>query len=132
MISKTLVFFVRESKKAVKLLPFISICFEYPSFLFSIKKEWVCTTVSIDSFPSNLVQRLNCFIILLIFSNLCASGWWMTAELAITKNVVLSNNTISSAPQIEQNESKLACNSLMLGIKQWIILAQAYIQKENQ
>lgn len=129
IINNTLVFFVKESKNAVKLLPLISICFEYPSFLHSKKMSErdhcmaICASVFI--FLSNLVQRLNCFIILLIFSNRCASGWWIDAEFAITRNVVFSNSTISSAPQMEQNVSKLACNSFMLGIKQWIILAQA-------
>lgn len=37
IINNTLVFFVKESKNAVKLLPLISICFEYPSFLHSKK-----------------------------------------------------------------------------------------------
>lgn len=63
---------------------------------------------------------------LLIFSNRCTSGWCIDAELAITKNVVFSNKTISSAPQIPQKVSRLAWSALIFGIRQWIIFAHAY------
>lgn len=84
---------------------------------------WPTSTASL---PCYLQPKLNCFIILLIFSN----RWWswcgMVAAVAITRKVVLSNKTTSSASQMRQKWSKCDSNTRMFGIKQCTIFDQAY------
>lgn len=49
----------------------------------------------------------------------------MVAALAMTRNVVFSNKTTSSAPHTLQNLFKFVSRAEMLGIRQWMIRAQA-------
>lgn len=72
-----------------------------------------------------LHPRLNCLMILLIFSKRCKSWCSMVAALAITRNVVLSNSTTSSASHVRQKWSRCDSRMRILGIKQCTICDQA-------
>lgn len=119
MIIITQVFRVKTSIYAVKELPRITMLLEWDCCLPHARVNR--QTRKEKEAYTHLALRLNCLMILLIFSNRCTSGWLMVAALAMTRNVVRSNKTTSSAPHILQKLSRLLLKASIFGIRQCMI-----------
>lgn len=88
-----------------------------------------CTTVRKYRKHSHLHPRLNCLMILLIFSKRWASIWLILAALAITRKVDRSNRTTSSASHMEQKLLRWDSNVRILGIKACTMVDHACVTR---
>ena len=82
-----------------------------------------------------LQESLNCFIMFDIFSNLCTSACitrCFSSQCAITRNVVLSKITTSSAPQISLNCFRCSSRIAVLGTNEYTICDQARYSVSSQ